>query len=392
MEACLDLLLGISSKRAESGRTAQTLLRYRYMAIMLAKKTRSGTASRAVRPGVGARVNMKTNSKVRKEAKEDLNINYEPSDFDDLLNAGLPGVDEPKEVADPDTVFEDGEASTAFDLAVSEDSISVFLKEIGRYKLLTGTEEIELARACQQGNVAAKKKLIQTNLRLVVSIAKRFRNRGLAFQDLIQEGSLGLIRAVEKFDPEKGYRLSTYATWWIRQAIMRALADKSRSIRIPVHMSEVMGRVRKVVRSLTEAEGQRPSLAAIAEAAGLTPDKLEQVMTAEKTLVSLDAIVNEDNDTRLSDLIKDDRAAKPDEAASERLLAKQMKRTLDKLMPNERSVVMMRFGLGHTVPMTLDQIGLRLGLSRERVRQIEVKAIKKLRNSGDLAAWNATLD
>lgn len=336
---------------------------------------------------------MKKNSKVCLETVEDQeSFNSEAADFDDLLNGVVPASEDFVQVLDPDLAFGEQEVAAAVAPASAEDSIAVFLKEIGRYNLLSASEEIELSRACRNGSIAAKRKLIQANLRLVVSIAKRFRNRGMAFQDLIQEGSLGLIRAVEKFDPERGYKLSTYATWWIRQSIMRALSDKSRSIRLPVHMHEAVSRVRKVVRLLGEEEGQKPSLEAIAKAAGLTAAKIQQLLTAEKQVVSLDAMVYEDGDTRFSDLISDDEAEKPEDAASERLLAQKVKRTLDKLMPNERNVLMMRFGLGHSVPLTLEETGQNLGVSRERVRQIELNAIKKLRRSHTFEGWAGDLD
>jgi len=340
-----------------------------------------------------ARIKMKKNSKVCLETVEDQeSFNSEAADFDDLLNGVVPASEDFVQVLDPDLAFGEQEVAAAVAPASAEDSIAVFLKEIGRYNLLSASEEIELSRACRNGSIAAKRKLIQANLRLVVSIAKRFRNRGMAFQDLIQEGSLGLIRAVEKFDPERGYKLSTYATWWIRQSIMRALSDKSRSIRLPVHMHEAVSRVRKVVRLLGEEEGQKPSLEAIAKAAGLTAAKIQQLLTAEKQVVSLDAMVYEDGDTRFSDLISDDEAEKPEDAASERLLAQKVKRTLDKLMPNERNVLMMRFGLGHSVPLTLEETGQNLGVSRERVRQIELNAIKKLRRSHTFEGWAGDLD
>ncbi|MBS1990408.1 MAG: sigma-70 family RNA polymerase sigma factor [Cyanobacteria bacterium SZAS LIN-3] len=333
---------------------------------------------------------MKSKSKLSPAVKEVPSFDYESTDFDDLLS--VDPVPEFIEEDDPVTAELGPIDSVAVDSGMSEDSLSSFLKEIGRYKLLSATDEIELARAAQKGDSIARKRLIQCNLRLVVSIAKKFRNRGLPFQDLIQEGSLGLIRAVEKFDPERGFKLSTYATWWVRQSIMRALSDKSRPIRVPVHINEAMSRVRAVVRGLTEEDGQKPDLERIAKAAGLTTEKLERIMSAQKNMVSLDSFVNEAADTRLSDLICDEGAAKPEEAASQYLLMRHMKRTLDKLTSNERHVVMMRFGLGDTTPLTLDQLGQQMGVSRERVRQIETKAIKKLRNSDEFVGWGGYLE
>jgi RNA polymerase primary sigma factor len=201
-----------------------------------------------------------------------------------------------------------------------EDTTAVYLKEIARYKLLTGTEEIELSRRMRLGDKAAGRRLVQTNLRLVVSIAKRYRNHGLPFQDLIQEGTLGLMRAAEKFDPERGYKFSTYATWWIRQSISRALADKSRMVRLPVHMIEAMGRVRKAVRTLGEKCGRRPTVDEIAKNLEMTQQRLEEILTAEKTLLSLDAPINENFENPLSDLIQDNHSEQPEDVASRQLL------------------------------------------------------------------------
>ncbi|MBX9689874.1 MAG: sigma-70 family RNA polymerase sigma factor [Candidatus Obscuribacterales bacterium] len=276
--------------------------------------------------------------------------------------------------------------------SVSDDSITVFLKEIGRYKLLSGKEEIQLSRAAKIGDAAAKRKLIQSNLRLVVSIAKRYRNRGLAFQDLVQEGTMGLIRAAEKFDPERGFKFSTYSTWWIRQAIMRALADKSRAVRLPVHMNEAINRIHKYVRLFREQNGCNPTLDELVGISGESKQKIEQIMAAEKRLVSLDAAIGEDAETPLSAFIEDNKAAAPDEVATGQLLAERIKLALKQLNPQESKVLRLRFGLDNGVPMTLEQIGKILGMSRERIRQIENLAKKKLRTNRELAAWSLVLD
>jgi RNA polymerase primary sigma factor len=269
--------------------------------------------------------------------------------------------------------------------ALEEDSTKTYLREIGRHRLLTGREEIELARAAKVGDERARGKLIQANLRLVVSIARKYINRGLTFQDLIQEGSLGLIRAVEKFDPERGFKFSTYATWWIRQAITRALADKSRAIRVPVHMNERLSKLRKVIRQQREKLGRAPDLDELCAATGMTKDKLQQVLGASKNLLSLDAVYREGFDSTLGEMIEDESSRQPEETASEQLLSRDIESLLSQLAPQERDVILLRFGLKGGAPMTLEESGKRLGYSRERVRQIEFKAMKKLRNNSRAA-------
>lgn len=305
---------------------------------------------------------------------------------------GLLGLDVPVE-AEAEVVEDDVEEEKEHvELVGSEDSCTTYLKEIGRHKLLTGKEEIQLSRAMKAGDDIARRKLINANLRLVVSIAKRYTNRGLSFQDLIQEGSMGLIRAADKFDPEKGYKFSTYATWWIKQAITRALADKSRAVRIPVHMNEAINRVRKVVRTLAIEFGRKPSIDEIANASGLEMSKLTQVLAAEKHLVSLDAPVGEDSDTPFSHFIEDDKSPPPDEFAGKRLLSLNIEQALSKLNRFEQDVIRLRFGLQTGVPLTLQECGQILSLSRERVRQLEARAIRKLRENSKLADWLKVLD
>jgi RNA polymerase primary sigma factor len=259
-----------------------------------------------------------------------------------------------------------------------EDPIGAYLKEIGRHRLLTGTEEIELARAAKLGNEAAKKKLAQSNLRLVVSIAKKYANHGLGLQDLIQEGNLGLLKAVEKFDPERGYKFSTYATWWIRQGITRAIADKSRTIRVPVHVNEAITRVRKVVRQLAEDLGRRPTIGEIVEASGLPKNKVLQAFQADKNMISLDVFLSEDSDTTLGEMIEDENAARPEEQAEQIMLTQQVNTMLQTLTSWERDVVRLRFGLLDGITRTLEQCAQSLDISRERVRQLELRALKKL--------------
>ncbi len=284
------------------------------------------------------------------------------------------------DITDDEADDEADEKPAAAHHDVDDDSTRNYLREIGRHKLLNGGEEIELSRACKSGDESARRKLIQANLRLVVSIAKRYKNRGLSFQDLIQEGSLGLIRAVEKFDPGRGYKLSTYATWWIRQSITRALADKSRTIRVPVHMIEIMSKLRKVIRHQINSLQRRPTIDEIAAASGIDKKKVTQALEADKTLISLDAGRGPDQESTLWDMLEDDRIAPPETAADDQLLTEQLNLVLERLSAHEREVIRMRYGLHNGDFMTLEQSGRTLGLSKERVRQIESKALKKLRS------------
>jgi RNA polymerase primary sigma factor len=276
--------------------------------------------------------------------------------------------------------------------ARDQDPVAAYLKEIGRHKLLTGTEEIELARLAKRGDEAAKKKLAQSNLRLVVSVAKKYSNHGLPLQDLIQEGNLGLLKAVDKFDPERGYKFSTYATWWIRQGITRALADKSRTIRLPVHVSEILNRLRRVVRQLSEDLGRRPTIAEIVEASGMPKKKVLNAFQADKNMISLDVFLNDDSDTTLGDMIEDESVAKPESEAEQTMLTRQLTRMLEFLTPWERDVVRMRYGLADGESKTLEQCARLLGLSRERVRQIELRALKKLSRNTDAQDLRAHLN
>lgn len=285
--------------------------------------------------------------------------------------------------------FEEGELEPR---PLDEDSTTTYLREIGRTRLLTGKEEIQLSRASKAGDEEARNRLIQANLRLVVSIAKRYRGYGLSFLDLIQEGSIGLMRAAEKFDPEKGYKFSTYATWWIRQAIQRAIADKARTIRVPVHMTETINRLRKTVRRLHEQLGRRPDVEEIARAAGLDAGKVRQAFQADKTLVSLDDKPGEDPDTTFADLVEDVDAPLPEEEADTHIVAEKVKKVLSKLSAQEQDIIKLRFGLDNGLPASLEQVGEILSLSRERVRQIELKAIKKLRSDDSISDLKQSLN
>ncbi len=263
----------------------------------------------------------------------------------------------------------------------SEDSVQVYLRDIGRVKLLSAKEEIELARRICKGDQLAKKRLVQANLRLVVSVAKKYQNRGLPFLDLIQEGNLGLIRAAEKFDPERGYKFSTYATWWIRQGITRALADKSRTIRVPVHMVETINNLRKTTRQLSQELGRRPTMEDLAKAMKCSITKIKEVLAANRTPMSLDSPLGEEEDNSLSDVVQDELSTPPEESTASALLALDIRGVLSMLTAREREIIILRFGLKDGNQRTLEQVGKLVGITRERTRQIELKALRQLRTS-----------
>ena len=261
-----------------------------------------------------------------------------------------------------------------------DDPVKVYLKEIGRVPLLTPEEEIDLATRMSQGDEKARARLSEANLRLVVSIAKRYVGRGMQFLDLIQEGNLGLIKAVEKFDHTKGFKFSTYATWWIRQAITRAIADQARTIRIPVHMVETINKVKKVSSQLLHKNGHEPSAEEIAEELGMPVDKVREIMRVSQEPVSLETPIGEEEDSHLGDFIPDDDAPAPAEAASHTLLREQLGEVLSTLTPREEKVLRLRFGLEDGRSRTLEEVGKEFNVTRERIRQIEAKALRKLRH------------
>ena len=274
------------------------------------------------------------------------------------------------------------------DLSVPEgisidDPVRMYLKEIGKVPLLTADEEIEIAKKMLEGGPdaeAAKKKLAEANLRLVVSIAKRYVGRGMLFLDLIQEGNLGLIKAVEKFDYTKGFKFSTYATWWIRQAITRAIADQARNIRIPVHMVETLNTLIRVSRQLLQEKGREPQPEEIAEAMGISVEKVREIIKIAQEPVSLETPIGEEEDSHLGDFIQDDDAPPPAEAASFTLMKEQLMSVLDTLTPREKKVLSLRFGLEDGRQRTLEEVGQQFNVTRERIRQIEAKALRKLRH------------
>ncbi|KSV57534.1 RNA polymerase sigma factor RpoD [Acetivibrio ethanolgignens] len=263
---------------------------------------------------------------------------------------------------------------------MSDDPVKQYLKEIGGYPLLSIEEEIELAKKIENGDEAAKQTLAESNLRLVVSIAKRYVGRGLSFLDLIQEGNLGLIKAVEKFDYSKGYKFSTYATWWIRQAITRSIADQSRTIRIPVHMSEVINKTYRVSRSLLQELGREPSEQELADAMNLPIEKVREILKVSADPISLDTPIGEEDDSHLGDFIKDDTVVGPEEAAAYAVLQDQITKLLDTLTEREQRVLILRFGLKDGRTRTLEEVGKEFNVTRERIRQIEAKALRKLRH------------
>ena len=261
-----------------------------------------------------------------------------------------------------------------------DDPVRMYLKEIGRVPLLSATDEIDLARKVEEGDESAKRRLAEANLRLVVSIAKRYVGRGMLFLDLIQEGNLGLIKAVEKFDYRKGYKFSTYATWWIRQAITRAIADQARTIRIPVHMVETINKLIRVSRQLLQSLGREPTAEEIAEEMEMSPDRVREIMKIAQEPVSLETPIGEEEDSHLGDFIEDQDAPAPAEAASFRLLKEQLEEVLNTLTPREEKVLRLRFGLDDGRARTLEEVGQIFNVTRERIRQIEAKALRKLRH------------
>ena len=262
----------------------------------------------------------------------------------------------------------------------TDDAVRMYLKEIGKVPLLTGAEERELAIRMEQGDEEAKKKLCESNLRLVVSIAKRYLNRGLSFLDLIQEGNLGLIKAVDKFDYTKGYKFSTYATWWIRQAITRSIADQARTIRIPVHMVETINKLIRISRQLLQELGREPTSEEIAKEMGITVEKVREIKKISQDPVSLETPIGEEEDSHLGDFIPDDDVPAPVEAAAYSMLKEQLMEVLDTLSDREKKVLMLRFGLEDGRPRTLEEVGKEFNVTRERIRQIEAKAPRKLRH------------
>ena len=316
--------------------------------------------------------------------------------FDKLESLGIEAVDqEVASVWEQNKPVEKGtksksrvSAPESYDLGdIYDDSIQMYLREIGKVSLLKGDEEVELAKRITKGDVAARKKLTEANLRLVVSIAKKYMGRNLGLLDLIQEGNLGLFRAVEKFDWTKGYKFSTYATWWIRQAITRALADQSRTIRIPVHMVETLNKYAQAERSLVQELGREPTAEEIAAEMGIEPAKVLQLQKISQETVSIDTAVGDEGDeedSRLGDFIVDEQTTMPADSAGRQLLREYVTSVLKDLDPREQKILKMRFGLEDGVTHTLEEVGKEFGVTRERIRQIEAKALERIKEHKDI--------
>ncbi len=292
--------------------------------------------------------------------------------FEILKQEGVEIQEDSEEVV-KDIVFDNIEATT-------DDSVKMYLKDIGQVPLLRADEEIELAKRMSEGNVDAKNRLSEANLRLVVSIAKRYVGRGMQLLDLIQEGNLGLMKAVEKFDYTKGFKFSTYATWWIKQSITRAIADQARTIRIPVHMVETINKTGRVSRQLLQTLGREPTTAEIAEKMGLTEEKVIEIQKIAQDPVSLEKPIGEEEDSHLGDFIEDNTSASPAEKAETRMLKEHLLEVLSTLTPRENEVIRKRYGLDDSRPKTLEEVGREFNVTRERIRQIEAKALRKLRH------------
>jgi RNA polymerase primary sigma factor len=315
-----------------------------------------------------------------------VEMEIEPEQFDRILETlDSLGIDVVNEIDIVEPEAPAPEVVEGIDLSVPEgvsvdDPVRMYLKEIGKVPLLTAEDEIDIAQRMEKGDLAAKRKLAEANLRLVVSIAKRYVGRGMLFLDLIQEGNLGLIKAVEKFDYRKGYKFSTYATWWIRQAITRAIADQARTIRIPVHMVETINKLIRVSRQLLQELGREPTPEEIAHIMAISEEKVREIIKIAQEPVSLETPIGEEEDSHLGDFIPDEDAPAPAEAASFTLMKEQLTEVLDSLTPREEKVLRLRFGLDDGRQRTLEEVGKEFNVTRERIRQIEAKALRKLRH------------
>ena len=348
-----------------------------------------GNPQRATYKGRG----LKVLDGARQKKLVGLNDESFEQELDEVYNYDLGELVQPDDSLELEEGFEEvQEKPKTKKEAVSDDSVKQYFAEIGRHGLLSIGDEKVIAKAARNGDRGARVKLVESNLRLVVSIAKKYLHKGLSLQDLIQEGNMGLLRAVDKFDPERGFRFSTYATWWIRQAITRAIADKSRPIRLPVHMNELLTKLKREVRRLHDNLGRAPTIEELAEATAIRKDKLLLAMETSRDLLSLDAVVGTGFDSPLGDMLQDQEIRQPAESAALSLMKEDVDLLLHCLNTQERAIIDMRFGLRDGRTKTLAEAGSSIGVSRERARQIEAKALRKLRNSKSANSLKAYLN
>jgi len=359
--------------------------------------------SRRDEPGSGADVTVEVLQGAIERAKEQGRLKLEevnaliheadlsPDDVEFIYSLlgdmGVEVVDEESE--DLEDLSEGEEFLSLLDVTIDhtvDDPVRMYLREIGKIPLLTAEQEVDLAKRVEKQDMEAKRKLTEANLRLVVSIAKRYMGRGLLFLDLIQEGNLGLIRAVEKFDYRLGYKFSTYATWWIRQAVTRAIADQARTIRVPVHAVETMNKLNRVQREMLQKTGREPTVTELAEAVGISPNKVREMQKAAQEPVSLETPVGDEDDSELGDFIADSDSDQPLEVVFRQLRREELFRVLDSLPARDRKVLELRFGLKGERPRTLEEVGERFGVTRERIRQVEAKTLNRLKHYRDAQA------
>ena len=335
----------------------------------------------AIKPKIEAEVNkiIETGKKAGSINIEDVSERFAKLGTDEIDEILQMIKDSGVKLVENTIIQNDDEIEELINKASIDDPVKMYLKDIGKVPLLSGQVEIDLATRMAQGDEEAKRLLSEANLRLVVAIAKKYVGRGLLFLDLIQEGNFGLMKAVEKFDHTKGFRFSTYATWWIRQSITRAIADQARTIRIPVHMVETINKQIRVSRQLLQSLGREPTTEEIAKEMGITEDKVREIQKIAQETISLDTPVGEEEDSNLGTFLQDETAANPSEAATNLMLKEQLLDVLNSLTPREQKVIMLRYGIDDGHPRTLEEVGKEFNVTRERIRQIEAKALKKLR-------------